>query len=65
MQRTVRAGRAAVAETTLGVVVEDQSGHSVAGLPAAAAPDTTSREIPQNAATESVADGVDMSGYGV
>ena len=35
MQRTVRAGRTAVAETTLDVVVEEESGLSVARLPVA------------------------------
>ena len=35
MQRTVRVGRAVVAETRLDVVVEEESGLSVARLPAA------------------------------
>ena len=65
IQRTVRADRAEVTETPLDEVGEVKSYLSAANTPAALVPDTTNSEIARNALFETVADGMDMSGYGV
>ena len=63
MEHTVGAGRAAVAETGLDVVVEEESGLSVAHPPAAAAPNTTNSEIADKRLVGCMAKGVITSGY--
>ena len=65
MRRTICMGRAVIAGAHLDVDTVNECSLLMARSPAPAAPDMTNSEIPQNAATESVADGVDMSGYGV
>ena len=64
MQRTIRAGRAAVAETRLDVVVEEESGLSGARPPAAGGTRTTNGEIARNPTDGSVASGAVLSGQG-